>query len=156
MNTPNQGSEWGWKEQFLSRSGAVGRESLKGRDYVMCYHTAWVFPICCLLWFSRVVRGVAAGGWSSWEGKNPVCRRLLQEWRPVERNAYVSEKFGSWKLFFCGWGETMSPNCGHQRTHCSSPDIWVWSPGGMILTGETRRTRRKTCPCATLSATNPS
>jgi hypothetical protein len=29
------------------------------------------------------------------------------------------------------------------------------SYGGMILTGETRRTRRKTCPSATLSTTNP-
>jgi hypothetical protein len=29
------------------------------------------------------------------------------------------------------------------------------SDGGMILTGETRRTRRKTCPSATLSTTNP-
>jgi hypothetical protein len=29
------------------------------------------------------------------------------------------------------------------------------SDGGMILTGENRRTRRKTCPSATLSATNP-
>jgi hypothetical protein len=27
--------------------------------------------------------------------------------------------------------------------------------GGMILTGENRRTRRKTCPSATLSTTNP-
>jgi hypothetical protein len=27
--------------------------------------------------------------------------------------------------------------------------------GGMILTGENRRTRRKTCPSATLSSTNP-
>jgi hypothetical protein len=29
------------------------------------------------------------------------------------------------------------------------------SDGGMILTGETRRTRRKTCPNAALSTTNP-
>jgi hypothetical protein len=29
------------------------------------------------------------------------------------------------------------------------------SEGGMILTGENRRTRRKTCPSATLSTTNP-
>jgi hypothetical protein len=29
------------------------------------------------------------------------------------------------------------------------------SDGGMILTGEDRRTRRKTCPSATLSTTNP-
>jgi hypothetical protein len=27
--------------------------------------------------------------------------------------------------------------------------------GGMILTGENQRTRRKTCPSATLSTTNP-
>jgi hypothetical protein len=32
---------------------------------------------------------------------------------------------------------------------------WIWSCGGMILTGENRRTRRKTCPSATLSNTNP-
>jgi hypothetical protein len=31
---------------------------------------------------------------------------------------------------------------------------WIWSIGGMILTGEHRRTRRKTCPSATLSTTN--
>jgi hypothetical protein len=29
------------------------------------------------------------------------------------------------------------------------------SDGGMILTGENRRTRRKPCPSATLSITNP-
>jgi hypothetical protein len=29
------------------------------------------------------------------------------------------------------------------------------SDGGMILTGENRRTRRKTCPSATLSSINP-
>jgi hypothetical protein len=29
------------------------------------------------------------------------------------------------------------------------------SDGGMILTGENRRTRRKTCPSATMSTTNP-
>jgi hypothetical protein len=29
--------------------------------------------------------------------------------------------------YSCRWGETMFPNCGHQRTCCSSPDdIWVW------------------------------
>jgi hypothetical protein len=31
---------------------------------------------------------------------------------------------------------------------------WIWSSRGMILTGENRRTRRKTCPSATLSTTN--
>jgi hypothetical protein len=38
-------------------------------------------------------------------------------------------------------------------TH-SSDDMSLESDGGMILTGENRRTRRKTCPSATLS-TNP-
>jgi hypothetical protein len=32
--------------------------------------------------------------------------------------------------------------------------IWVWSLGGMILTGEDQRTQRKACPSATLSTTN--
>jgi hypothetical protein len=31
----------------------------------------------------------------------------------------------------------------------------VWSSGGTILTGEIKRTRRETCPSATLSTTNP-
>jgi hypothetical protein len=31
----------------------------------------------------------------------------------------------------------------------------IWVDGGMILTGENWRTRRKTCPSATLSTTNP-
>jgi hypothetical protein len=30
-----------------------------------------------------------------------------------------------------------------------------WSNGGIILTEENRRTRRETCPSATLSITNP-
>jgi hypothetical protein len=32
---------------------------------------------------------------------------------------------------------------------------WIWSSGVMTLTGENRRTRRKTCPSATISTTNP-
>jgi hypothetical protein len=44
---------------------------------------------------------------------------------------------------------------------CNSPvvhppdDIWVWSPGGMILTEENWRTRRRTYPSAALSTINP-
>jgi hypothetical protein len=34
-------------------------------------------------------------------------------------------------------------------------DTSLESDGGMILTGENRTTRRKTCPSATLSTTNP-
>jgi hypothetical protein len=37
----------------------------------------------------------------------------------------------------------------------SPDDMSLESDGGMILTGENRRTRRKTCPIATLSTTNP-
>jgi hypothetical protein len=57
----------------------------------------------------------------------------------------------------CLWGETMSLNCGHQHAYCSS-SRWCMSTenhGWMILTGENQRTRRKTCPSATLSTTNP-
>jgi len=51
----------------------------------------------------------------------------------------------------------MSLNSGHQRAYCSSPRWYMSmeSHGGIILTGENRRTRRKTCPSATLSTTNP-
>jgi hypothetical protein len=31
----------------------------------------------------------------------------------------------------------------------------VWRPGGKIHTAENQRVRRKTCPCVTLSTTNP-
>jgi hypothetical protein len=55
----------------------------------------------------------------------------------------------------CRWGNTMSLNCGHQRA-CSSPwHISMESHRRMILTGENRRTRIKTCPSAPLSITNP-
>jgi hypothetical protein len=58
----------------------------------------------------------------------------------------------------CRWGETMSLNCGHKRAYSSSRRwyIRVW-----IATVEwywqraNRRTRRETCPSATLSTTNP-
>jgi hypothetical protein len=56
----------------------------------------------------------------------------------------------------CRWGETISPNCGRQRPIVHPEcDIWLWSHGGITLTGEKRWTRRETCPSATLSTTNP-
>jgi hypothetical protein len=57
----------------------------------------------------------------------------------------------------CRWSVTMSLNCGYQRAYCSSPTWYVSmeSHGGIIFTGENRRTLRKTCPIATLSTTNP-
>jgi hypothetical protein len=58
--------------------------------------------------------------------------------------------------FLCLWGENMSLNCDHQRACCSSPKWFmiIESHCGMIMTGENRRTRRKTCTSATLSTTN--
>jgi hypothetical protein len=55
------------------------------------------------------------------------------------------------------WGETMSLNGGHQRAYCSSARLCTSMEhhGGMILTKENRRTRRRTCPSATFTATNP-
>lgn len=41
----------------------------------------------------------------------------------------------------------------------SNPHIkreWIWGRAGMLLAGEIRRTRRKTCPSAILSTTNRS
>jgi hypothetical protein len=57
----------------------------------------------------------------------------------------------------CRWSKTMCPNCGHQRAYCSSPRWYmrVEGHGGIMFTGENRRTRRKACPSATLSTTNP-
>jgi hypothetical protein len=54
-------------------------------------------------------------------------------------------------------GLRLTLNCGHQRAYCSSLRLYMSTEGhsGMILTEETRRTRRKTCPSATLSTTNP-
>jgi hypothetical protein len=57
----------------------------------------------------------------------------------------------------CRWGESVSLNCSHQRAYCSSSK-WCMdmeSHGGMILTGEKRRTLRNTLASATLSTTNP-
>jgi hypothetical protein len=48
-------------------------------------------------------------------------------------------------------------NCGHGRPYCPSPRWYmsIYGHGGMISTGENRIIRRKTCPSAILSATNP-
>jgi hypothetical protein len=47
-------------------------------------------------------------------------------------------------------------NCGHQRPYCSSSGWYMSmeSHGGIILTVENRRIRRKTCPRVSLSTTN--
>jgi hypothetical protein len=49
----------------------------------------------------------------------------------------------------------MSLNCSHQRAYYSSPKWYVSMKGndGMILTWENLRSRRRTCPSATLSTT---
>jgi hypothetical protein len=50
----------------------------------------------------------------------------------------------------------VSLNCGHQRAYCPSSRWYrsMESHDEMRLTGKSRRTRRKTCPSATLSTTN--
>jgi hypothetical protein len=53
-------------------------------------------------------------------------------------------------MCLCGTGSLKGPLSILHMIH-----EWIWSSGGMILTGENRRTRKKTCPSATLSTTNP-
>jgi hypothetical protein len=57
----------------------------------------------------------------------------------------------------CRCGETVSLNCGLWRAYCSSPRLCVRqeSHGGVILTGENRKSRKKTCPSATFSTSDP-
>jgi hypothetical protein len=53
-------------------------------------------------------------------------------------------------------GKITSQNCGNQWIYCS-PLRWylsMESHGGMILTGENRKTQRETCHSATLPTTN--
>jgi hypothetical protein len=52
---------------------------------------------------------------------------------------------------------SMSLNCCHHWAYCSSLrwKMSLESDGGIILTGENRRTRKETWPSATLSTTNP-
>jgi hypothetical protein len=49
----------------------------------------------------------------------------------------------------------MSLNCDHQLAYCSFPRLYmsIESCDGIILTRENRRTRRRTCPSATLFIT---
>jgi hypothetical protein len=54
------------------------------------------------------------------------------------------------------WGETTSLNSAANGHIVHTPDdMSLDSDGGMILTGENRRTRRKPCPSSTLSTTDP-
>jgi hypothetical protein len=62
------------------------------------------------------------------------------------------QSYSWWWCCFCScqWVENLSLDCGHQRSYCSFPRS-VQSHGGVLLTGENRRTRRETCLSATLS-----
>jgi hypothetical protein len=76
-----------------------------------------------------------------------------------QHTGHVSERQGSYVYnccCSCRWSETSSLNYG-QRAYCSHPRCYISieSHGGMILTGENRRTRRKTCHSATLHNSNP-
>jgi hypothetical protein len=46
----------------------------------------------------------------------------------------------------------MSLNCGHQRVYCPG-DIWIWRATVEWYLQGNQRTRRRTCPSATLSTT---
>jgi hypothetical protein len=50
----------------------------------------------------------------------------------------------------CGTGPLTGPLSVPQMKH-----DWIWSSGGIILTGENRRTPKETCPSDTLPTTNP-
>jgi hypothetical protein len=59
----------------------------------------------------------------------------------------------------CQWGWTVSLNSGHQRAYCSCPIWYIYEyrkPQWNDIDRINRGTRRKTCPVATLSTTNPS
>jgi hypothetical protein len=56
----------------------------------------------------------------------------------------------------CRCDEIMSLNCGHKRAYYTSSRYMIMeSYRGMTLTGENRRTRRRTCLNGCLSTTNP-
>jgi hypothetical protein len=66
--------------------------------------------------------------------------------------------FRDGKFFFpWRWGGSDPSVDAYLRWHITySPhDISLESDGGVIMTGENRRTQRKSCPSATLSTTNP-
>jgi hypothetical protein len=84
-------------------------------------------------------------------------RRLTVNICDIIHSRYLKNVFDVTTLLSsCRWGEAMSLNCGHQQARCSSPRYMsMESHGGMILTGENRKTWRETCPSSTLSTINP-
>jgi hypothetical protein len=79
-----------------------------------------------------------------------VCPQVLC--CPVQTASRMSLSCCSYRC-----GKTISLNCGLQRVYCSSLRWYRYmeNNGGMILVGGNRRNRRKSCPSATLSITNP-
>jgi hypothetical protein len=90
--------------------------------------------------------------WCSAKVKNARCLHS-----PIRLNCAVLKQRDKFTFFIlavgwdclCGTGPLTDPLSIPQMIH-----EWIWSSGGMILTGENRRTRRKTCPSVTLSTTN--
>jgi hypothetical protein len=80
----------------------------------------------------------------------------LQKWSPSDHQKSVVSCQISVGLFFI-YGVRLRLWTAAVNGHIVHPqdDIRLKSDGGMILTGENRRTRRKICPSATLSTTNP-
>jgi hypothetical protein len=76
-----------------------------------------------------------------------ITHRLLQ---------FGTNRLQTHTLFCCScrWGGTTSPKCGHQRVP-SPDDVRAWSPSGMIMTWEIRKSHRKARLSATLSTTSP-
>jgi hypothetical protein len=83
---------------------------------------------------------------------NPLCSMtiVMFECRAVETTFIYFYFCDGVRLCLCGTGSLTGPLSISRMIH-----EWIWSNGGIILTGENRRTRRKTCPSATLSTTNP-
>jgi hypothetical protein len=93
---------------------------------------------------------------------NVALRRREKSRSTGNRTPVVQVLVYSVQWLSCPWFmsmvDTMSLNCDHQRACCSSPRFYMSmdSQGGMDDTDRgNRRTRRKTCPSATLSTTNP-
>jgi hypothetical protein len=113
-------------------------------------HKQWLIAS---VWIFIIVQ-VVVKFFSLTEPESSSRYSLQPDARPSHELGETSPNSGWWS---CRRSETVSLNCGHQRTHFLSRR-WYMSMeihGVMILTGENRRTRIKTYPSSTLSTKNP-
>jgi hypothetical protein len=81
----------------------------------------------------------------------PLPIKHLQQLSKYDHYYYCLLLLLRWgETCLCGTGLLAGPLSNSQMIH-----EWIWSNGGMILTGENRSTRRKTYPTATLLTTRP-